>query len=139
MVTPVLGRHGYSAIKDRIVEGAGSDLLLRCGFTSGTLAALPPTAFYGVRVRAWIKARLPSEPSEIIGGRRFDLGDRTSESSHRVVQVETWVPKWSQVEREPFNWFLWATAECISDVANDPSTLWLQQDRHTATRYVHLG
>ncbi len=78
---------------------------------------------HGVRVRAWLSLGSPLQT--FIGGRAFDLGDRTSLTSHLLVKVGTFVV--------PANFDLLAvkaTAECMSDVASavrDPV-----RDRHTA-------
>ncbi|HBL22942.1 MAG TPA: hypothetical protein DDZ40_02370 [Deltaproteobacteria bacterium] len=72
----------------------------------------------GVRVRAWCLDRF-------IGGREFNLGDRTSSTSHLIVKVGSLGPG---IILPPID--IYATAECMSDVAGsvrDP-----RQDRHTA-------
>jgi hypothetical protein len=73
---------------------------------------------HGVRVRAWCFGGF-------IGGRQFDLGGRTSSTSHLIVRVGSLDPG---LILPPVR--IHATAECMSDVAapvRDPS-----QDRHTA-------
>jgi hypothetical protein len=78
---------------------------------------------FGVRVRAWAV-----EPGKgyrrFIGGRRIDLGDRTSTTSHLMVKMGTW--------RKDESENLMAIAESITDVAN--GTRDWSQDRHVAVR-----
>ncbi len=76
---------------------------------------------HGVRLRAWCS--LPGV--NYVGGREFDLGDRTSSTSHLLVKVGSFVIpgglNFLRVE---------AAAECMSDVAGalrDPA-----RDRHRA-------
>ncbi len=80
---------------------------------------------HGVRIRAWVT--LPSSLQTFIGGREFDLGDRTNSTSHMLIKVGSIPGSASLVPSINIH----ATAECMSDVAaavRDPG-----QDRHTAT------
>jgi len=86
---------------------------------------------YGVRVRAWLQDYGTNvAPGNYIGGRQVDLGDRSSATSHRVVNV-------GQFSLTPLtdNW-IWATAECITDVSSGSTDAARLQDRHSAMRYV---
>jgi hypothetical protein len=76
---------------------------------------------HGVRVRAWCS--LPGVG--FIGGRAFDLGDRTSSTSHLMVKVGSFV-----IPANLNSLRVDAAAECMSDVAGavrDPG-----RDRHRA-------
>jgi hypothetical protein len=78
---------------------------------------------FGVRVRAWA-VDWPTGTRRYLGGRRIDLGDRTSETSHLVVKIGPWVMGATE--------HLLAVAESIADVSNDTRD-W-SQDRHVGVR-----
>jgi hypothetical protein len=99
------------------------------------------TAAYGVRVRAWAHGQHDPVPGLFLGGWQLDLGDRASKDSHVLVKIGRWTPNnWGYTVRGPqipgsvgFSW-IYATAECITDVAN--GSFVPGQDRHTASRFV---
>lgn len=98
---------------------------------------------YGVRVRAWARGPWDQLPGKFLGGKRFDLGDRESDTSHLIVKIGSWVPQQESYLNLPLGFYIpgriavtwiYATAECITDVAN--GSLISGEDRHTAIRMV---
>jgi len=125
----VLGRDEFLAIKNRIVPSVLTDTPYDVWVHVWNLGRAPA---YGVRVRAWVSWQADPASGLFLGGRRLDLGDRTSESSHRVVKIGQWFPDGSGRD------LVRATAEGISDVASGSSVSGGIQDRHTAFRHVPL-
>jgi hypothetical protein len=99
---------------------------------------------YGVRVRAWARASTDGPPGHYIGGKRFDLGERSSETAHLFVKIGQWIPVDPSgvgsalanfyTDRPTMNTYvgLWATAESITDVSAGSNLLSGFDDRHTA-------
>jgi hypothetical protein len=119
----VIDRGGIPALQARVEWGVTWGVAYDIWVHVWNLGAAPAT---GVRVRAFL-----SEVDRFIGGRQLDLGDRLSQTCHRVVKVTTYTPGTSGES----TWTpLVVVAECLSDVASGDRSPGM--DRHCAQSWL---
>ncbi len=129
----VVGRSGIAAIKAREINhltfGQSRDLWAHV-WNLGHFQAT------GVRVRAWLSVapdtpHLTVPPPRFLGGAAIDLGDRTSDTAHRMVKVATFAAEDFGIG---YYWtVITVTAECLTDPAEE-QLVWavFAADRHSA-------